>query len=111
MRKLIAVAALLIVASAANHLPNPDAYFDRKVLCRWMGAGDQTITIPDAAAAEEEFRCPLLAAGLLIYQANNECFAKCDPALITALILERANSLANAVRERVRSIFVFSSLS
>ena len=111
MRKLIAMAVVLMLVSAANHLPlpDPDGYLDRNILCRWMGSGESEVRVSDIT--EEESPCPPLLPGPQSYRNQDNCTAKCDPAAIAALIVERAEATAAAMQERVRSLFASRSQS
>ena len=101
---LSGVVALMLV-SAANYLPlpDPDGYLDRNILCRWMSSGEREVPVSDIT--EEESPCPRLLPAPQSYRNQNNCTAKCDPAAIAALIVERAEVTAAAMQERVRSLF------
>ena len=111
MRKLIAVAVLLVLVSGANYFPGPDpsGYFDRIVLCRWLGAGEREVRMWDAV--DDESPCPRLLPAPHTYSNQNNCAVKCNPAAIIARIVERTEAAAAAIQESVQSLFAARSQS
>jgi hypothetical protein len=117
MRRLIAVAVLLILVSATNYFPllkelspDLDAYLDRDILCRWFGADERHIRMFDAVA-EEEARCPGVLIPPQTHRNPNSCAASCEPIAIAAQIVERAKAAAVAMQERFKLLIASGSRS
>ena len=98
MRKLIAVAVVLILVSAANYLPWPegDGYFDRSIRCQ-PGHRERELRMSDAV--DDESPCPRLLPAPHTYSNQNNCAVKCDPATIVARLVERGEARTAAIRQ------------
>ena len=105
MRKLIAVAVVLMLVSAPHYLSWPDAggYFDRNILCQLLGDGDREIRMFDTAV---ESLCPRLSPAPHTYSNQNNCAVQCDAATIAAQLVETADATATAIRKRLELLLI-----
>lgn len=112
MRKLIGVAGILLLVTAANHLPFPNRFskdsgpLERNILCHWIGTAEREVRLD--AAAEEGSPCSKVLIGPQTYRNQNNCQGNCEPVAIAAQIVERAKAIGLSIQDRFKSIFAAS---
>jgi hypothetical protein len=110
MKKRIAILLFTLMfvtlglPSLSNALPETGSYFDRNLLCKWMGTGDRGGPILDTIADGEPI-CAGVSPGRPLYGYGTDCTNICEPFAIADKVVERAKETALEIKERIRLIF------